>query len=305
MSVIWAALLYQAGVPGAWLPFLRNGARLIPIALLVAVLSVLWGPRLGISLAIVAVSVMEFSFRNRKWRGVADTAVLWLYLAIGIKIAFGFSSVVVSLKPCTEFDSALNRLDSRLMFGWTVVHLSQMSAPLYSIASEIYYSIFGIMGAGIAFLCLAGDRGYAARLSGAILTAYFISLVVFFFVPAQGPFLSNPMPSGSFTSALQAMSLTNARFLYHHSSWITPPSAYYVAFPSLHVAQPLIVAWFLRRWRRVSGVLFGYCALLIPSIIILRWHYLVDILGGILVATIAVAIVSMHAERRSEQTPAV
>jgi membrane-associated phospholipid phosphatase len=48
--------------------------------------------------------------------------------------------------------------------------------------------------------------------------------------------------------------------------------------------------WFLRRWKRMLIVLCAYDALLIVSILLLEWHYLVDIIGGVLVAAISIAI---------------
>jgi membrane-associated phospholipid phosphatase len=94
------------------------------------------------------------------------------------------------------------------------------------------------------------------------------------------------------TASIQRISLTNATILYHHMAWIDPPRAYYVAFPSMHVAQPLIAAWFLRRWRVVSTAIAAYCVLLVGAIIILRWHYAADLLAGFFVAALAVWIVS-------------
>jgi hypothetical protein len=67
-------------------------------------------------------------------------------------------------------------------------------------------------------------------------------------------------------------------------------SGYFIAFPCMHIAQPLIVMWFLRRWKRMLVFLCAYDCLLIVSILLLEWHYLVDIIGGILVAGIAIAI---------------
>jgi membrane-associated phospholipid phosphatase len=65
---------------------------------------------------------------------------------------------------------------------------------------------------------------------------------------------------------------------------------YFIGFPCMHIAQPLIVMWFLRRWKRMLIVLCAYDALLIVSILLLEWHYLVDIIGGVLVAAISIAI---------------
>src|SRR5665811_1639699 len=96
------------------------------------------------------------------------------------------------------------------------------------------------------------------------------------------------------------MSLVNASALYHHATRITPPLGYYVAFPSVHVAQPLIAAWFLRKWRRASMIVAGYCGLLVPAIIILQWHYVIDIIAGLAVAALAVWLATSTAARLHE-----
>jgi L-lactate permease len=78
--------------------------------------------------------------------------------------------------------------------------------------------------------------------------------------------------------------------------WIS--TDYFIAFPCMHIAQPLIVMWFMRRWKRILIVLCAYDCLLILSILLLEWHYLVDIIGGILVAGIAIAITDPPAWRK-------
>ena len=52
-------------------------------------------------------------------------------------------------------------------------------------------------------------------------------------------------------------------------------------FPSMHVAHAAIAMWFCRRWTRISKLLLIYNVVLVPVILLLEWHYLVDILGGI------------------------
>jgi hypothetical protein len=295
-SIIWAALLFQFGTPGSWTPYRRGYLRLVPAILMGIGLAVVFGTA-GAEVAIAALALVEFNFRRGDWRKAANALLPWLYLAGGIQAALYYSSVIVTLRPCTEFDAALSRLDSLLMFGGTVVRLSSACASLYTPAEIIYYSMGGVMGAGILFLCLAGDRRAAFQMSGAILVAYYVSLVVFYFFPAQGPFITAGLPPQMLTAAVQRMSLGNAKILYRHTGWLTPPLAYYVAFPSLHVAQPLIAGWFLRRWRAVSLIVFIYCGLLVAAIVILRWHYLVDILGGLAVACLAVVVASVGSRR--------
>ena len=66
--------------------------------------------------------------------------------------------------------------------------------------------------------------------------------------------------------------------------------AYLIACPALHLTQPLIMLWFVRRWRRLRLFLVVYITLLIPSILLLEEHYLVDLIVGCAVAVVAVAV---------------
>src|SRR5262249_33098434 len=63
---------------------------------------------------------------------------------------------------------------------------------------------------------------------------------------------------------------------------------YFIAFPSLHAADPIIVFWFLRKWKRIAAVLIIHDILLIPCILLLEWHYVVDLIGGVMIAGIAI-----------------
>lgn len=303
LSTLWAAGLYQLGMPGTWGALAGKWQRFIPTLILGALCIRVLGLQFGLPATLFVFILIEFSFRKGSWRRIGTVFLLWFYLSAGIKIAFAFSSIIVTLRPCTEFDRVFSRIDTQLMHGWTVVQISQHSAHLYAFASVLYYGVFGVMGAGILILCLADDVPAATRLSGAILVAFFLSLAIFYFVPAQGPFLSSAMPAGTLTGTLQRASISGATRLYHHSGWVAPETGYYVAFPSLHMVQPLVVAWYLRRWRAVSAILLFYAALVVPAILILRWHYLTDILGGIAVAAIAVGIVSIGSGKGQQRVP--
>ena len=291
-SIVWAAVLYQLAIRGSWDPFRRNRWRVVPALSMAGILVFIFGLKAGAIVAIAGLATLEFYYRKGKWKVIAIALLPWAYLAFGIQLALYFSSVIVSLRPCTQYDAALGRFDALLLFGLTVPGLSRAATPLYIPAEIVYYGIGGVMGAAILFLCLSGDRKTAFQMCGAILTAYYLSLVVFLALPAQGPFIAAGLPPQMFTAGVQRASLANALALYHHSGWMTPSLGYYVAFPSLHIAQPLIAAWFLRRWRRVSLIVFSYCAVLAPAIVILQWHYIVDILGGLVVAGLAVWTVS-------------
>ena len=66
------------------------------------------------------------------------------------------------------------------------------------------------------------------------------------------------------------------------------PWIYIAAFPSLHVSQVLIIAWYFRYSR--SGLLITglFAFLSTVSTVLLGWHYVVDWFGGIAVAALAI-----------------
>ena len=88
------------------------------------------------------------------------------------------------------------------------------------------------------------------------------------------------------------------RLRQHHAN-IPIDTEYYVAFPCMHIAQPLIVLWFLRRWRRILAVLIVVDTILAAAIVLLEWHYVTDLLGGVAVAGIAI-VVNTNFSRETE-----
>ncbi len=55
-------------------------------------------------------------------------------------------------------------------------------------------------------------------------------------------------------------------------------------------ARGSIVLWFLRRWKRMIIALIAFDVLLVPAILLLEQHYLVDLIAAIPVAASAIAI---------------
>lgn len=290
-SIACAALLYQVGTPGAW-KSLATGAKrflLAPLIPLIILPNFGLGPT-GWLLCFVSVVVVEFQFRGARWRDALSALLPWLYLTITLQVMLGLNAVIVSVRPINLYDPFFQRLD------WTLFHLSiqhfahtHFASALYIPADAIYYSMPGFMGAALLFLCLAGDRTSAWDFAGSIAVAYYISLIVFFILPAKGPYSLDPihLPASLPTASVQYALNFNARTLYHHSAWISSAFGYFISFPSMHIVQPLLAGWYLRRWKRVSALVFVYCAFLVASIFVLEWHYAVDIVGGFLVAIAA------------------
>jgi hypothetical protein len=301
-SILWAGFLYQFGIPGALDPLRKDKKRFIVALAIPVMLVLLCGSKSSTWLiAMVAIVIVEFYYRRGNWAGASWALVPWAYLALGIEISIVLNTAVVSVRRFNLYDPLFRRLDAAI-FDMSVSQLSHIAHNFYMPAEMVYYSMGGVMGAALLFLCLTGDRRSAFQMAGAIVICYYASLAIFLAAPSNGPYSLDPaaFSVATMTAAIQRASYANAAALYHHEQWVRPVLGYFVAFPSLHVAQPLIAGWFLRRWKRVSLFVFAYCGLLIPAIVILQWHYLVDIVGGILLAAVAVALVTIEWSKESK-----
>jgi hypothetical protein len=131
---------------------------------------------------------------------------------------------------------------------------------------------------------------------GTILTGYFLALVCFYLWPSHGPYYLCPghfssLPDKLSVYAAQQTLLLRAQALWQGRGVDSIGTDYFIAFPCMHIAQPLIVMWFLRGWRRVVLALLLLDVLLTVSILLLEWHYLVDLPGGVAIAALAIASV--------------
>lgn len=83
------------------------------------------------------------------------------------------------------------------------------------------------------------------------------------------------------------------------------------AMPSLHSAYPTLIFWFLvAHYRRLAPLMLLYCLGIWTSVVYLGDHYIIDIIAGILYATITALVVEVVFNRyfspdRSPQTEAL
>lgn len=170
--------------------------------------------------------------------------------------------------------------------------------------------MFDQVGAALLLIsvCFGTKRGL--RFVGTILTAYYLALIIFYLWPSMGPFYTcvghfAHFPHWLTTYGIQQVIISNAKFISGpHRALNRIGTDYFIAFPSLHVADILIVLWFVRRWKRIVYVLIAYDILLIPCILLLEWHYVVDLIGGAIVAGIAIWLNNPHEDERiSQESP--
>jgi hypothetical protein len=317
-SIFVTSLLYLIGVSPAttlgplWRRIRRDKLR---IALALAFfLLLLWTFTWlkALILTVDAIAVLEFRERLKpavRREAALSVLIPAIYLFAGFLLVFAYNDIIVSVRFYGASDAAFNAMDKWLLRGTSVCdlgHWAERTLPVsfFHFLEFIYFGMFAQIGAALILNGVYSGKKVALRFVGTILTAYYSALILFFLWPSQGPYYLCPQhffdfPISLKAYAVQQASIANSQALWNHSRIRRISTDYYIAFPCMHIAQPLIAMWFLRRWRRMLIVLAAYDVPLLVAIVLLEWHYIVDVLAGILVAGVAIAMVDGHALRAS------
>jgi len=311
-AAFFAILLVLIGLPidETLLPCLsryreKKGRILIALVLMIWMAYVL-GLWMGFVVSISALGVAELKDRRK---GDFESALIdvffpALYLFFVITLVYAFNHALAGIRYAGTYDGVFSHLDW-LLFHVNVSHiahwcLSHFPAWIFTLLELSYFGMYGRIGAVLILIALLGNQQYAVKYVRALLICYTIATAIFILCPVKGPYSICPVHLSSYPRWLptfwtQETLLIKARALFAHH--LTPDVSltsiddYYIGFPSLHTALPLIGIWFLRPWKRIAGVmLFLFLVLLVPALILLEWHYLVDVLGGVATAFLAIWI---------------
>jgi len=203
--------------------------------------------------------------------------------------------VYIPLINGQNFDRLLSRCDRALFLGHDPIALviAVSSAPLVLRAFDLIYSV------GYFFLLWGGVALFFTQLDGAKRTTFFSSFVVmwqlgllfYLLLPSWGPVFTTPE---LFESVLEHMPATVwvQSHLYRETASIIRGNYDIVihffglaAFPSLHVGVLVLYSLWAAQLRRVwLHLALCFLALIFIGSMLTGYHYLVDGLGGALVA---------------------
>jgi len=256
-----------------------------------------------ISVALVSSELLDRSYEDPETirRSIGRVIFPTTYFFLGLILVSAYNDVAVAAGRTIQYDWLFLKIDSYLLHGTSISRLARtttqnLSPHVFAAVEAIYYHMFDQVGAAIILISICYGTRQGARLVGTLLTAYFLSILIFCLWPSFGPFYTCPdhfahFPKWLITYGAQRNILGNAELLLSsHRGLSRIGTDYFIAFPSMHIADPLIVLWFLRRWKRVVYCLIAYDIVMIPAILLLEWHYAVDLIGGAAVAIIAIWI---------------
>jgi membrane-associated phospholipid phosphatase len=136
-----------------------------------------------------------------------------------------------------------------------------------------YYSLTPMICLAVLLPALGGKKESAERFLFANVVAFLIAVPVFTALPAIGPWVGNFPGNGQQRATETAMAALNSAS---------------ICFPSFHVTWAILSAWALRpiRWLRIPAMILA--VLIVISTVTTGWHYSVDVLGGIVLAAVAI-----------------
>lgn len=212
-------------------------------------------------------------------------------LAIWTDLYFDALSVLIQVagrshKPLV--DQQLAAMDAHLHFA-TVAWVHFMAGvPALRTGLELVYAVEPLLLlAALVVLPVMGRADASRRYVLGILIAAVITAAVFALWPAVGPWTTEGYRA---TRDQAQVSAYIALLKTHAPISLNMEAAGIVAFPSFHTLMAVLSAAALGSLRKLRWPVWILAALIIISTITTGWHYLTDVLGGLVLAAISLAV---------------
>ncbi|HEX4037315.1 MAG TPA: phosphatase PAP2 family protein [Acidobacteriaceae bacterium] len=201
-------------------------------------------------------------------------------------------SVLVEIagrSPRPLIDAQLAALDGHLHFHTAaLVHLAARVPSLGTALSGAYALVGAFILTAAVLLPFFGYAEAARRYVLGVTLAIILGATVFALWPASGPWTTEGYAPTPFQAGVTGyLALLKSRVPVA----LNVREAAIVAFPSIHVVLALLSAIALSSIRRLRILIWVLAIAMCFSTLTTGWHYLVDVLGGVVLTLITVPIV--------------
>jgi membrane-associated phospholipid phosphatase len=232
--------------------------------------------------------------RARPGADAAGTIAADAFYPLALNVVFPAMGVAIPAIRHIRFDSILYGLDARFLGGDWSARLAPLAQPALTELMSACYLLFIPLLYGNLLRYFVWQRERRESFLAGLFTIYGCGFLGYLLVPAAGPYLA-------FASRFTPL---QAGPLWHlNQSMVAFGSNGVDVFPSLHAAVSVYLLGFAYRRQRAE-----FWALLLPvigicvSTIYLRYHYLVDVLCGVLLA--GIGLVASRRRRAGDAMPA-
>lgn len=207
-----------------------------------------------------------------------------LFPVLAVLIIFDSVGLIVHAVNPADLDYLLIQLDYRLLGGYPTVFLEAFATPLLTDILQVGYGTYYFLAIGLGvFVRLKGDDEAFSKTVFMILLCFYLSYVGYLLVPALGPrYAMDHLQETALEGFLVAEPIQRALNLME--------GVKRDAFPSGHTAIAMTVLFLAYRLARPLFRVFVPCViLLVASTVYCRYHYVVDVIAGVLLAVVVVA----------------
>jgi len=231
----------------------------------------------------------NFLIYRRLSLGDRAANLLW-----GFTVFFALTSgsVVLSYLAATSdrpfADPLLSHADAALGFDWlTWFHFVQTRPVLHNILTTAYISMVAQIAICLVALPLSGMAARNRELLACFAIALVPTIILFAFFPAESAWVYYKVEPGKVPEFLRALNALRGGALPVIDLQRLDGL---VTFPSFHTAAAVLLIY-VSRGTRYLFLSFVWNALMIVSTLTAGGHYLVDIIGGVIVALCSITLV--------------
>lgn len=165
-----------------------------------------------------------------------------------------------------------------------------------SLCDIVYFRFFQHMALTTVLLFGMRQRKERFEYLGALAFCYVLGGPLYHVLPAVGPSYYDP-DAYSFLARLPLVTNGIRAWLYDNTQAVLAGEAevlrtwgYIACMPSLHVAHELVMLYYARRSMPALAISSVFTSITMVAVVVLGWHYAIDAVGALLVASLAIAL---------------
>jgi membrane-associated phospholipid phosphatase len=208
-----------------------------------------------------------------------------IFPVLSVLIIFDSLGLTVHRINPQDIDYLLIRVDYLIFGAYPTVYLERFICPLLTDILEIAYTTYYFMPITLGvFLKVRGDDGVFEKFLFLILFCFYLSYVGYMLFPALGPrYAMEHLQTAEMGGFLVSKPIQHFLNLLE--------GVKRDAFPSGHTGIALTVLFLSYKYaRNIFRVLLVPVILLIFATVYCRYHYVVDVIGGVLLAIVTIVV---------------
>jgi membrane-associated phospholipid phosphatase len=244
-------------------------------------------PQPGLTYVLLALTVVALAVLDRKsgTRNIRSSIRLFAPIVI-IVIIFNSLGDLISGINARNYDDILIKIDYALFGAHPTVWMERLNNPLLTgLLQAAYMSYYGIPIALVLALYFRENKNAFNSAAFAIVLCFYLSYIGYLLVPAVGPrFTLSHIQTTDLRAGPATLWVRQTLDGLEHNKTD--------AFPSGHTAVALVTLAYA--WKCRARVLFRILAPVVSALIVstvyLRYHYVIDVIAGMLLAALTVLI---------------